>query len=71
MVEVGCGGHREERERERERGEGTPGSKNIVQTHWGDLLQKTPTIKILQQESQFGQCVIDFPKGSESTLSDP
>lgn len=66
MVEVGCGG-----QRERERGEGTPGSKNIVQTHWGDPLQKTPMIKILQQESQLGQCVIDFPKGSESTLSDP
>lgn len=57
--------------REREGGEWTPGSTNTVQTHRGDPLQKAPTIKFLQQESQLGQCVIDFPNGSESTLSDP
>lgn len=52
-------------------GERTPGSKNSVQTHRDDPQQTAPAIKFLQRESQFGQCVIDFPKGSESTLSDP
>lgn len=51
--------------------ERTPGSENSVQTHRDDPPQKAPQIKFLQQESQFGQCVIDFPKGSESTPSDP
>lgn len=56
---------------DRERREETSGSKNSVRTHQDDPLQRAPAIKFLQQESQLGQCVIDFPKGSESTPSDP
>lgn len=56
---------------DRPRGEETSGSKNSVQTHQDDPLQRAPAIKFLQQESQLGQCVIDFPKGSASTPSDP